>query len=1077
MASVLESYYTHQQNFQKRYGPKTIVLLEVGHFYELYALKEDEIEHLKEICEKLNLTLTYKDKKKKLSKSNPRMTGFPSQAVNRYIQILLDMQYTIIKIDQVYDNIINKKGKYDVIERKISNIYSPGTFVEEMATDNDTNYIMSIYFEMENAEKNIMTVGISFIDLTTGKSDIYESFNTTEDPSIAYDNTNRLFYTYNPKEVLIYSRGVEEAPDTFMKHLDTFKDKIKVYLKLNAVDPKFYKIAYQNEFLKKVFGEPQGMLSPIEELDLEYKQTALISYVLLMQFVYEHDNSILNKIQKPDVLDDKFYTSLLNNAMYQLSLINNSTERANMKYNSIYGIINNTSTPLGGRLLKKRMLKPISNKDMLNKRYECIQVLVDNIPKGRFKDLDYVDIEKKDTAIKTSVSYKSVEYFLTDVVDIERLHRRLDLKKLRYSEMGVLIQSYMSIKDLLDHLSHNSDLVAPFSAAKWYLSRSSVKSFTEFLDKLQTTFNLDQLEKGQNIFNKGFNTQLDELSGIIKECKSYFDKTSREMSAIIEENTTSVYGNNKDAVRVEYTDRDGYCYVTTKKRFDAMSPVYSKKLPKGDSFKKTALTNACKFYTTESSKKSDLWVRTSTKIENISKDLYNKFLDEIVTKYGDIMWNLVKFVENIDFVKSCAKTSILNNYVRPTFSSTPPKHGAYIKATSVRHPIIEKINTEVQYIPNDVNLGVVSEDKPVNGMLLFGINAAGKSSYMKSVGVAVVLAQMGMFVPAKSFEFEPFHNIISRITGEDNMFKSQSTFVLEMTELRNILKRSDEYTLVLGDEICHGTEQISGLSIVSSSIIKLEKTNSKFIFATHLHDLLQIPQINELERVKPFNLRVNFDDETNNLIYERTLEPGSGSKFYGLEVCKYIIDDPEFHEVANQIRKALLAANGDADAGDGIILEGEAKQSKYNANVFLGRCAIKDCPRMAEDTHHITCQSKFDENSGMCDHIRKNDSSNLVCLCKGCHNAVHAGDITINGYIQTAKGRILDYAINSAKPARRSSSRIRNNLTQEQIDLLRSLKDTGKTRKEISKMREFIGKNGKHVSTYIINKIWNDVDL
>ena len=240
----------------------------------------------------------------------------------------------------------------------------------------------------------------------------------------------------------------------------------------------------------------------------------------------------------------------------------------------------------------------------------------------------------------------------------------------------------------------------------------------------------------------------------------------------------------------------------------------------------------------------------------------------------------------MDFYKSNAKTSILYGYTKPCIVEGEK---SFVDIEAMRHPIIERIQTDIEYVPNDICIG----NSDLDGMLLYGCNAVGKSSLMKAIGLNIIMAQSGMFVACSKFTFKPFNYVFTRISDNDNIFKGQSSFAVEMSELRSILKRSDKNSIVLGDELCSGTESVSAQSIFAASVIKLEE-KYKFVFATHLHELYKMSDIKELDNVKSYHLKVIFEEETKKLIYDRKLEDGNGPTIYGLEVCKAMDLDPEF---------------------------------------------------------------------------------------------------------------------------------------------------------------------------------------
>ena len=340
------------------------------------------------------------------------------------------------------------------------------------------------------------------------------------------------------------------------------------------------------------------------------------------------------------------------------------------------------------------------------------------------------------------------------------------------------------------------------------------------------------------------------------------------------------------------------------------------------------------------------------------------------------------FITNIDYINSCAKLAVKYNYVRPKLVEN--KYG-YIKADKLRHPIIERI-IDHEYIPHDIEIG----NNDLKGILLYGLNASGKSCLMKTIGLSVIMAQAGLFVPATNFTFTPYTSLYTRITGEDNMFKGLSSFSLEMMEINAILKRANRTTLVIGDEVCRGTEHISGNAIVATTILKLVEKKATFIFATHLHELINLTDIKKLTNVKAYHLAVRHDVEKDMLIYDRQLQPGSGEQIYGIIVAKYIIHDRDFIDMANKIKNELM------NTSESIIPN---KQSRYNKEVYVSECYI--CKKTEElETHHIKHQKDCHKGFSIeKPHIKKNQVSNLVVLCDNCHDDVHSNKIKLDKYV------------------------------------------------------------------------------
>ena len=228
---------------------------------------------------------------------------------------------------------------------------------------------------------------------------------------------------------------------------------------------------------------------------------------------------------------------------------------------------------------------------------------------------------------------------------------------------------------------------------------------------------------------------------------------------------------------------------------------------------------------------------------------------------------------------------------------------------------------------------------------------------MKSVGLALVMAQAGLFVPCSEYSFTPYTQLFTRILGNDNIFRGQSSFVVEMTELRSILKRANKNSLVLGDELCSGTENISAMSIIGSGLKHLCDLKCSFIFTSHLHGLTNLPIIQNLENLNIHHLKIHYDEDKDLLIYDRKLEEGSGPAIYGLEVCKAMDMGNDFISTAREIQFNLT------DTSPKLI---NPKRSRYNSEVYMDLCAV--CKKNAEHTHHMKEQNTADEN-GMIEHF------------------------------------------------------------------------------------------------------------
>jgi len=223
--------------------------------------------------------------------------------------------------------------------------------------------------------------------------------------------------------------------------------------------------------------------------------------------------------------------------------------------------------------------------------------------------------------------------------------------------------------------------------------------------------------------------------------------------------------------------------------------------------------------------------------------------------------------------------------------------------------------------------------------------------------------------------------------------------MVEMAELRNMLRRCDARSLAIGDEICSGTEAVSALAVVGAAVRHLVRARVPFLFATHLHDLTSLLDPEAAERVRVCHLRVHYDPVTQDLVYDRKLCEGQGATVYGLEVCKALDMGADFLDEAHALRRRVLGMPQQAFGA-------AAKPSRYNARVLVDVCRVCE-KRQAEETHHIRPQKEADAR-GYIQHFHKNAAFNLVPLCGECHDATHRGDLEIRGYLQTSRGVVLD---------------------------------------------------------------------
>lgn len=993
--TIHDEYLFYQEKYEKKYGKnKTIVLMQVGSFHEAYGTNTRGY-NLTEISELLNIILTKKDKKiKQVNEKNPYMLGFPSVALSKYLKVLIDNGFTVVIIDQVTPP-PNPK-------REITGIYSPGTYIQESFSP-DSNNIVCLYIEDE-LQKNgqpLTCIGMSVVDLSTGENTIHEAYSQFDDDKYALDEALRFLNSYNPTEIIIYVKSNKLNKENTILYLE-LDSKIYHYYDCNSktqskLSKHYFKLSYQNEFLGKIYKDT-GMLSALEYLDLERKPYATISFIALLDFAYQHNENIINNLFKPSIFKSSKHLILGNNATIQLNVFeNNSLESfSNCRYKSLFDVVNNTSTAMGRRYLKYILSTPLIDAQELRTRYDCIE---EALAEYNHEEL-----------------YITLEDNLKCILDLERLNRKVSLNIIHPFEFANLLESYDEVFNIIKVLRKTTNM------SKLIPDKKVVSNLLKFKKECKRMFCLDEMKKycindiQNSFFKKGINKKIDNIQTRMNNNMKFMENICAILSKYID--TKSKFKNDDIKINIKRNDRDGYYLDLTKVRAQNLKKnlanvktikvtedydLYPKKLE----FKELSKGNT-KIFFDDLTKKSNSLIVLREKIMNMCKDGYVDMLTTFYKDYGYTFKKLVQFISIIDFIKSSAKTAKLNNYVKPTIvmdKNDKPLDNGYIKCKDLRHPIVERIKEDTEYIPHNVELGKYNNNE-LDGMLIFGINSAGKSTTMKALGLSIIMAQTGMFVPATNFQYSPYDSLFARISSNDNIFKGLSSFALEMTELRAILKRTGPKTLVIGDEVCRGTEHISGNSIVAATIINLAKTGSSFVFATHLHDIAKMDRIKSLKNVQAFHLTVDYDEEKDVLIFDRLLKPGHGTEVYGITVAKYIIHDTEFMGLAQEIKNELT------NQPNTLLPQ---KTSKYNTKLYIDKChvcGIKNSTGGYFDTHHINhqkdCEDGFVKDKP---HIKMNSKYNLIPLCESCHHKVHHGELDIYKYIETSKGKVLDYEV------------------------------------------------------------------
>ena len=785
-----------------------------------------------------------------------------------------------------------------------------------------------------------------------------------------------------------------------------------------TVNHEIPRIEYQNDLFEKVY-QIQSLLSPIEHLDLERSPMISQSLAILIHFVIEHDRHIIQKLDLPRIIDNRRYMYLGNNALEQLSII--SKDRSEM---TLLKMLDKSATAIGRRLLKERLLNPIMDEEELTRRYNLIE--------------------------RVGSHSRYLEETMRGIYDLERLSRRLDLGRLHPFEMNHIYESMQSVKELMQYIKKHKIQKTPFAE----------NEVDEFLRDIAKSIDLDISRRftiatiDDNFLMRGVDGAVDSLMDENAKMVQVFRIIMDAIEGLISQVSSSASSAN---VALGVLDKEGYYITLSKNRYSLIESIFkSHSITLGglhvsfSEFVVKKLTNNVKITSNFLDELSDKIMRNKTKIVALVKERYTQLQNLYERRYTLLFDRIILYVADLDVAVSSAKVAQSYNHSRPMIVDVKSDEN-FMQIMQLRHPLIELQKRRGIYVPNDIVMGnrdymdlpypttvmldvAVHDGHEINGVLLYGINSSGKSSLMKSIGIAILLAQSGFFVPASAMKFSLFESIFTRIVSRDNLAKGLSTFAVEMVELKNIFNRARVKSLVLGDEISHGTETLSGVAIVASAIMKLAKLRSIFLFATHLHQLSTMQEIVRLKNVVDLHLSVEYDEAKDMLLFNRVLQMGSGSSIYGLEFAKSLHMDGEFLETANAIRKRL------ANDFDELELLMKKKTSKYNKELYITKCVL--CGAMAEDVHHISQQSLANQ-AGFIGHFHQDHKHNLIPLCKEHHRLIHDGKIKVSGFVMTSKGLQLEYeeSLKSSKPLTCKDDELEINIVNEENEKLSSLKD------------------------------------
>ena len=787
-----------QYNAIKAKYPDALLLFRVGDFYETFG--DDAIQASKI----LDIILT---KRGAGSQSETELAGFPHHSLNLYLPKLVKAGLRVAICDQLEDPKKTKK----IVKRGVTELVTPGlASVDGVLYPKKNNFLASIFISNN--------IGISFLDISTGE------FLLSQGDS---EYIAKLLANFNPSEILIAKQQKK-----------IFNEKFGEFYNLFFLDEWVYNSDFANELIQKQF-----KTNSIKGFGIKDLNEGVISTAGILHYLSETQHHRLSHITKINRIPIDGHVWLDRFTVRNLEIFHPN----NFEGKCLIDVIDNTISPMGGRLLKRWLALPSTDKNLISQRHNIVDHFISEDEHRNF-----------------------VCELLSSLSDIERLVSKIATKKITPRELYNLKESLNTIKPLKNKLKKTSckDL------NKLINSLSSCEDFIKIIDKTLSENPPVNINKGNSISSE-FSDELKELRSLSKNNKDYLDDMLKQQSEIT----------NIPSLKISSNNVFGY-YIEVRN-------THKEKVPESW-IRKQTLVNAERYITEELKEYESKILGAEERIMELEIKFFDELLDSCQLFIREIQNNSV-LIAQLDCLASFSNLSISKNYVRPEINDS-----FEIEIINGKHPVIEsQLPIDKPYIPNSISLN--KEKQQI--IMITGPNMSGKSAILRQTAIICLLAQIGCFVPAEKLKMGIIDKIFTRVGASDNISMGDSTFMVEMNETALILNNISERSLILLDEIGRGTSTYDGISIAwaISEYLHHHKSKPKTLFATHYHELNQMAD--SFERIKNFN--VSIKEENNQILFLRKLIPGSSEHSFGIHVAKMAGMPKDVLDKANDMLKQL----------------------------------------------------------------------------------------------------------------------------------------------------------------------------
>jgi len=797
--SASETPLMKQYNQIKAKHPQALLLFRVGDFYETFG--EDAII----TARILGIVLTNRNN----GGSKLELAGFPHHSLDTYLPKLVRAGQRVAICDQLEDPKMTKT----IVKRGVTELLSPGvSFNDQVLDQKKNNFLCALHFNKKD-------FGVSFLDVSTGEFLLAQGNK---------EHIDKLIQGFEPSEIIYSKNHSGDYREWFGEKYFTFR-----------MEDWIFNPEYANESLNNHFGTRSLKGFGVENLDC-----GIIAAGAILHYLSENQHNNLGHIRSLSRIEEERFVWLDRFTIRNLELISSPHENAK----TLADVMDDTKTPMGGRMMKRWILMPLKDQNPINERLNAVQSL------------------KEDHEIR----HELIERF-KNIGDIERLISKVAVGKINPREV-------VQLKRTLEQLKPINDLL---SGSKSPLLKKIVDQLNpcdKLIEMISSTIADDpavQIGKG-DVIKGGANEELDELRKILRNGKEYLEDLQNR-----ESEKTGI-----PSLKVAFNNVFGY-YLEVRN-------THKDKVPE-EWIRKQTLVNAERYITEELKIYESKILNAEDSIHAIESRLYQDLVLSMADYIQPIQHNAFLLAQT-DCLCSFATIAIENNYNRPTVNQ-----GYSIDIKDGRHPVIERqMKIGEEYVSNDLSLN--REDQQI--IMITGPNMSGKSAILRQTALICLMAQMGSFVPAASAELGILDKIFTRVGASDNISSGESTFMVEMNETASILNNLSDRSLILLDEIGRGTSTYAGISIawsIAEYLHEFPKAKAKTLFATHYHELNEMT--NQFKRIKNFNVSVK--EVGTQILFMRKLVEGGSNHSFGIHVAKLAGMPVEVLKRAESILKEL----------------------------------------------------------------------------------------------------------------------------------------------------------------------------